>query len=309
MKRLLYLASASLVLSLTGGPAIADDGDDDGDDDAVDAAAAVDDGAAVGDDAASPVEPAPVAAADVAVAPARPGLTLPAGKLNLLANLEINVGADAVAKPVSVSPDVSYGVTDNVTVMLVHGSFNATGFRGAAGKGLCLTGTDNGCAHVYDNVGAEVLYGLARGPFALAANAGVHAISLDAGFYSVKVGAKLRYKAGKLLVMSTPSVYLAATHRKDDDPLTADNVDRLWVPAVAAYAPSSAWWVGLGTGIKGPLQGFGDGWQFALGALGQYKLDASQAVGASLIFGQVVGGGDATGADYRWLQLWYSYTL
>lgn len=272
-------------------------------------------GALPEDDAAPPDEAAPDEATSEEAAPApaapaaRPGLTLPAGKINIAVNVEMNVGADAVAKPVSIAPDVSYGVNDDLTVSLVHSRFARTGFRGAAGGGLCLTGEENGCAKVYDNVGLEGLYTVARGPLTVAANGGVHAISLDAGFYSIKLGAKIRYTAGKVGVLTSPSVFVAATERKDDDTTTPDNLDTIWVPVIVGYTVSPKVWVAGGTGFKGPLDGFGDAWQLAVGALGTYKIDAKLTVGASLIFGQIAGGGDAAGADYRWLQGWVSYTL
>jgi hypothetical protein len=237
-----------------------------------------------------------------------PGLTLPEGKLNLALNLEVNTSKDVVAEPVSLAPDVSYGVSDDVTAMLVHSRFLTTGFRGAAGGGLCVSGTGAGCANVYDNVGAEVLYALARGAFSAAANVGVHAISLDSGFYDAKLGARLRYSAGAVGVTVTPSVFVAMTERSDDDATTPDNPDRLWVPVVAGYTVSPELWLACGTGIKGPLDHFGDAWQLAAGVLGTYKLDPALSVGASLIFGQVAGGADTTGVDYRWTQLWVSYT-
>jgi len=233
--------------------------------------------------------------------PPKPGLTLAAGKLEVAINVEINVGADAVAKPISIAPDLSYGVTRDLTVMIVHGSFLTTGFRGAAGNGLCLTGTDKGCAHVYDHVGGEALYSLVRGPLAVAANAGVHALSFDAGFYSAKLGAKLRYKAGKLMVATAPSVLVAMTERDT-------NPDTLWLPVVIGYSVTDPLWLGFGTGVKGPRSGLADNWKLAVGGLAQYRIDPSMAVGASLIFGQIAGGADATGADYRWLQLWFSYS-
>lgn len=65
----------------------------------------------------------------------------------------------------------------------------------------------------------------------------------------------------------------------------------------------------LGSGIKGPVQGFGDAWEVPLGFMGQYAVDPSLGLGASLVFGKVVGGADATGFDYRGVQLWASYTM
>lgn len=319
MKKSLWGLSSLIALAVAPAIAAADepvDGEGTGDD-AGDAGALPEDGAPPADetspDAAATEDAAP---APAPAAAAKPGLTLPAGKINIAVNVEMNVGADAVAKPVSIAPDVSYGVNDDLTVSLVHSRFAASGFRGAAGGGLCLTGTENGCAKVYDNVGLEALYSVARGPLTVAANGGVHALSLDAGSYSLKLGAKIRYTAGKVNVLTSPSVFVAATNRKDDDATTVDNLDRIWVPVAVGYAVSPKVWVAGSTGLKTPLSGAGDAWQLAIGALATYKVDAKLTVGCSLIFGQIAGGEpdpapepSIVGPDYRWVQGWVSYTL
>lgn len=253
-----------------------------------------------------------VALALAAPAWAAPGLTLPEGVANATLNLEVDVSADKVAEPVSIAPDLSYGVTSRITAMLVHSKYAITGLRGAAGAGLCVTGTDGGCPHPYDNIGAEVLVSLAEGPLSIAADVGFHALAFDKGFYAGKVGGRIRYTHGALGVTALPSLFVAVTERVDDSPMTplaADNPDRFFIPVVLGYTLTPEIWVGAGAGLKGPLQELTDNWQLALGGLAQYKLSPALSFGTSLIFGQVVGGDDmTTGADYRWWQLWVSFT-
>ncbi len=260
---------------------------------------------------AAPAE-APAAPAPAPAPP--PGITLAKATINIAVNLELNVSAEAVGKPVSIAPDVSYGVSDDLTVALVHSTFATTGFRAKAGGALCLTGKDNGCVGVYNNVGAEAWYSLARGPLAVAAVGGFHALNLDAGFYDLKVGAKLKYTAGKVAVISQPSVLVGLTKRKVAD--VATNKDTLWIPVQVTYKVSAPVTVGVGSGLKGPLQGFGDGWQVPLGFMGQYAVNKQLGVGLSWTFGALVGGATnlpdpapaAKGIDPRGLQLWASYT-
>ncbi len=264
--------------------------------------------------------PVAVAAADPdpAAEPApvpRPGLTLPAGALNLAVTVEIEMSVGRVAKPLSIAPDVSYGVSDDLTVALVHSSYALSGFRAKAGGGLCLTGDDGGCVAVYNNVGAEGWYRLAAGKLAAAVGGGVHATNLDAGFYGIKLGAKVRQGFGKLAVTTLPSVLIAITKREDDAG-TKLNKDMLWVPVQLTYRVADPLTVGLGTGIKGPLSGFGDAWQVPLGFMAQYAIDRQLGVGASWVFGQIVGGAEnppdplpaVVGPDLRGVQIWASYT-
>lgn len=245
-----------------------------------------------------------IGALAVAAAPSRTqagGLTLGAGKINLTLTAEVNVSKDAVAKPLSIAPDVSYGVNDKLTVSLVHSTFMTTGFRGKAGAGLCLTGDTKGCPNVYDNVGAEALYAVKDGPLSVGVGGGVHALSLDAGFYDLKVGAKLRYATGPLTFTSAPSLFVGLTERDL-------NKERIYLPIAAQFKVGTALAVGASTGINGPIDGFGDNWQVTLGASVTYAVQPALTLGSSFVFGKLLGGADATGVDFRALQIWASYT-
>lgn len=255
-----------------------------------------------------------VSVARAQAAPPRPAsLTLPAGKLNVIATVELEATATRAGKPISLAPDVSYGVTDALTVSLLHSTFALTGFRGGAGRGLCLTGEDKGCVQPYNNVGVEVLYSLARGPLALAVNAGVHATNLDAGFYAAKAGLRVRLQQGALSLLTAPSVLVAVNERD----ATPANKDQLFIPVLAMYKAAPVLSFGFGSGVKGPLDGLGDAWEVSLGALVTYAVSPKLGLGTSLVFGKFWGGAEdppapaaaATGARYRAVQAWASFTL
>jgi hypothetical protein len=243
-------------------------------------------------------------------------LTLAQGTVQVALTAELEMSVDRVGKPLSLAPDVSYGVSDDLTVSLIHSKYGITGFRAAAGGGLCLTGEDNGCVAVYNNVGAEAWYRLLKsGPLAAAAGGGVHATNLDAGHVSVKLGVRARRAFGRVALIAQPSVLIAVTER-DPDAGTPKNNDTLWVPVQVTWRAADALTVGVGTGIKGPFSGFGDAWQMPLGFMAQYAIDPSLSVGASWVFGQMLGGAEnppdpapaVTGPDLRGVQLWVTYT-
>ena len=257
-----------------------------------------------------------VVAADPTAPPPKPGLTLPAGKVNVAVNLELNASADRVGKPITIAPDVSYGVTPDLTVGVVHSLYAVTGFRARAGGGLCVTGEDNGCAHVYDNVGAEGWYSVARGPTAIAVGGGVHATSLDAGFYALKLGVKLRHTVGRIGLHALPSVLVAVTDRESGG--VRLNRDSLWLPVQATYKATPELTVGLGTGVKIlDLSAAGDSWEVPVGAMATYAIDPLTTVGASWVFGKLLAGVDnppdpapaAKGPDFRGVQLWGARTF
>lgn len=238
------------------------------------------------------------------VAHAAPGLTLPAGTVSGTLTLEVDASAGTFGDPTSIAPDLAAGVTDDLTLSVVHSTFARTGFRGSAGAGVCVT---DACAEVYDNVGAEALYSLQRGAFSLAANAGVHAWSLARDHYVGKLGARLRYQTGRVTIASLPSVTIALTERDG----TVPNRDRLWLPVTALATVASGLSLGLGTGLKGPISDLDTAYEVAFGALANYTISPELSLGASWIHGKALAGDDVAGADgldSRVLNVWLTAT-
>src|SRR5712672_2804505 len=101
-------------------------------------------------------------------------LTLQKGRLVLNAYLGIGLSSGGAFKPISVSPDIWYGVTDDITAGVVHSAVGTTGFIGGVGESLCLTGTSNGCGDLYSNAGVEGRYKLKMSGIALAVDGGLY---------------------------------------------------------------------------------------------------------------------------------------
>lgn len=241
-----------------------------------------------------------------APAVAQPGLTLPRRGVNATLTIENDASADHFGDVASLAPDLAVGMTTDLTLAVIHSTFGRTGFRGAAGAGICAT---DDCAHTYDNAGLEALYSLRRGAFAIAANGGVHALSFDRDFYAAKLGAKLRYKSGKATFSTLPSVTIALDHRDDAMP----NRDRIWLPVAGMYPVTGGLSLGLSTGFKAPLEDMRENYEIAAGLLAQYTYSPALILGASWVHGKIVGGSmalpdDTSGLDSRALQLWLSAT-
>lgn len=79
-------------------------------------------------------------------------LTLSQGLLRLDVPVVINLSEDRVGEPISIPAAVSYGLTSDLEV----GIFHATG--------ICLTGEDNGCPEVYDDIGGRARLSVFRDP-------------------------------------------------------------------------------------------------------------------------------------------------
>jgi hypothetical protein len=235
-------------------------------------------------------------------------LTLDPGGLFVQLDVEMNVSSGTVLKPVSIAPDVSVGVTPELTLSLVNSTFGTTGFRGGTGDGLCVTGTTGGCPHVYNNVGGEAVYSLVEGDVAVAAVGGVYSLNIDGSFVDLKLGAKTKITQGVVTVLFNPSIYAGMNHR-------ATNADQLYLPLGIAVKVAPPLSVGLGTGIKGPLanfSSFGAKYTIPLGINGVVTFNPMFAIGASFTFGKLVGGpelpADSTGTAFRGVHVWLNYT-
>jgi hypothetical protein len=160
-------------------------------------------------------------------------LTLPGGKLFLDAFLEVSLSKDAAFKPVSLAPDLWYGISDDLTLGLVHSGRGATGIFGGAGDGLCITGKDNGCTKFYNNLGVDGRYQLLRkAGLSLAADGGLYARSLDPFQLSLKLGVLARLHKEAFSFELDPSLFIGLTKRDEG----LGNKQYLAAPATFMYA-------------------------------------------------------------------------
>jgi hypothetical protein len=237
-------------------------------------------------------------------------VVLPKGRLVLDAYIPINLSADAVGKPISISPDLWYGVTDDITVGLIHSGLGRTGVMGSVGTALCLTGSDNGCAKVYDNAGVEVRYKLKSGPLAYAVDGGLHASSFDPFTLSLKVGLVGRWAKDKIAVDFAPNVSIGLTERSQDvlGVSITTNPDVLSIPVTGSYevAPKAA--VSLQVAPVIPFEDTGDTWSVPLSIGGHYAVNESLTATLAFTFPRLIAGSSGS-ADYRVITLGGTYAF
>jgi hypothetical protein len=245
-----------------------------------------------------PVEGEPVGEsmaddADASAAPgAKPPMILAKGKLKVNVPIGINLGADAVAKPIALAPDVWYGVAPKLQVGLVHSNMGLTGFwfQGLGG-GVCVTGTEGNCAKLYNGpVGVLAHYLVMEGGIDLAADAGLVISTLDPMALSMKVGVRGRWMSGKIAVHFSPGVGVGVTERDT-------NGDEIFVPVSVGYMVSDKLAAGVQTGIFGPLDGLGDAFAIPLGLGAKFNVNESISVAGSFNFWNIAGKNSS--ADFR----------
>lgn len=240
-------------------------------------------------------------------------LTLPKGRFVIDAFLEISLVSDAVFKPFSISPDVWYGVTDDITVGLVHSADGETGFIGGTGTTLCLSGSDDGCPNIYNNIGADIRYRLKEGTYALALDGGLFFQSFDPDVQlALKLGAAGRWHRDKIAVEAEPSLFFGLTNRDTDIGETSSvrtNGDFLLLPVTGLYAITPKISAAVQLGLILPFQNTGDTWAIPLSFGVHYLATEKLNIFAAFSLTRLFGGSSADAFDGRSLTIGGSYAL
>jgi hypothetical protein len=222
-------------------------------------------------------------------------LTLPKGKLVIDAFVDINLSTGSAFDPVSISPDIWYGVNDDITVGLVHSVAGQFGFISGPGNSLCL---GDACGGVYDNLGVSGRFRL-KAPWVIDAGVVVDGLSTDA-IVGAKIGASARWTLGKsrkIILELQPSVVFVFVGRDFFS-------DALLVPVTLGYAVSPKLQVGLQTGLIIPFENTGDNLGLPLSLMGRFRINPKASLGLAFTFGQL-----DDGVDARSLTLGVSYAL
>ncbi|HWO21878.1 MAG TPA: hypothetical protein VNO30_24085 [Kofleriaceae bacterium] len=243
-------------------------------------------------------------------------LTLYKGKILIAGStVNINLSADAVGKPISLAPSVWYGIDDKLTVGLTHDGGSTVwtprpGFRtitldilgmtvtGLGGAGICLTGDENGCSGIYDNVGVDALYSIKNERFSLAAHPGIDVFSFDPFTLSLRVGVLGRYLVNdKIAVVFDPRIKIGITERDF-------NKETIDVPIWAWYAINDKISAYLHTGFNAAFDGFGDTLTIPLQLGANFMVNHNLTVGLDFGFPAI-----DESADARVLGLRAAYAL
>lgn len=270
-----------------------------------------------GGDATAPATTDPAApATDGAAATTSPITVVGKGKILIAGStLNVNMSTDAVAKPISIAPSVWYGVSDKLAVGLTHdGGTTPYSPRPFPGLGICLSGEENGCGKVYDNVGVDVLFGIKdEAKMGLAVHGGVIVESFDPMTLSLRAGVLGKYNASdKLSVVFDPAIFIGLTERDGAEVApgvtVGGNKEVIDVPVWVWFNVNEKLGAYLHTGINGPLDGFGDAFLIPLGVGATYKVNEKLGVGGDFHF-LGIAGSDAASADFRTLGIRAQYAL
>jgi len=253
-------------------------------------------------------------------APASPGPTLRAGGFAVLGSVQMGTSKGGKAfEPISIAPDGYYGVNERLEVGAVTSWYGITGFwsgamLGVRPSGLCASKKPAaeggiGCAKRFDNAGGEVHYALLReGTLQMAAGGGLHALQFDPFVLSAKVGLKGMWRAGRIGLSFAPSFFVGLTKRHDP-PDGTGNKESIQFPIEVTFAAMPQLLVGLQSGVRGPIDGFSNGYSVpaALGAI--YLVNPQVMVGGAFSFERVAGGDDLDPGDLRSMTLFGGFMM
>lgn len=269
-------------------------------------------GRAFAEDNAAPAEGTPPAAGDAAAttpAPAAASVSAPIsateatlhqGAISIDGDLVMSLSKNAVFKPVQIVPNLYYGVSPELTVGFAHNPF-AEIFQ-TSGRGLCITGSSNGCAKVYNNFSLDALFSFLRSStMDLAAHGGLDFLFLDPFWMSLRLGVKGKTAAGPLAIVFDPALNIGLTKRSDG------NKEALTLPVRIGFMATQQLNVGLSIALVGPFDHFGDLYRIPLGVGATYALNNLVDVRAQFSFDNLAGKGG--GADQRTLSIGAAYHM
>jgi hypothetical protein len=264
-------------------------------------------------------EPTPVATETTPTsAPAQPPasqlLAIPKG--GFVVNLFVDIAIDSTGpNPISVSPDIWYGITDDLTVGIVHSFVGSTGFFSSPSlipttTSLCVAGQSNGCANVYNNVGADVRYRLME---PLTVDGGVYLFDVStSAVVTIKLGVDIRKRWSKIVLEAQPSIFIALNNRSDGaaamgmTPADPGRNEQLYIPVTVSYDVSDKMDVALQTGLGIiSLSRAGDFYSVPFGAAYRYHFNRNISAGIAFTFPDLVSNNGT--ADARSLTIGATY--
>jgi hypothetical protein len=235
-------------------------------------------------------------------------LVLAKGKFSIGASIQVNLSKDLAGKPISIQPDIVYGVMPKLDVGVYHSSYGITGFWGSVGGGICF-GEDDAAPLCGDKVfnGPTALLAnyelLNDGKLMLAANAGLVARSFDEFALGAKVGVRGAYHAGKIMIGFAPNVGIGITKRDG-----IGGKELLSVPVDVSFMVNPKIGVGVQTGIQAPFDEFGDNWNLPVSLGAMFMATPNITAGASFNLFSVASGRDGNEAfDNRGLTVFAAY--
>lgn len=232
-----------------------------------------------------PIDVPPVSDAPPGMESVQRGVQGPAGLFHSRVLLHVNTDEGRVAEPVSLAPDFYYAVSDTFQIGLLHNG--PMGLLTRPGAGLCLSGEDEGCPKVYNNVGFDALFGLAFGDVHVSAHTSLYFFQISQpthAMLTLGLASKLHFSDSVALFLD-PQVGFGLNHR--DDPIP--NEDRLFLPVELQFQVADPLAFKILSGVTGILSELGDTYVIPVGLAFVANVSPSLDVGLRYSFDNMLG--------------------
>ena len=197
--------------------------------------------------------------------------------------LRLNLSKNAVGDPISLAPDLYFGLDERITIGIFHD------------VGICISG--DGCNQVYNDFGVEGLYSLLyEGAVSMAVRLGATFNPLDPFVGGLHVGMPLRVSGGDLAVLFDPRLYVGIFERDVQK-------EFLDVPVQLQYQLTDQNALLVTSGVRGPLNGFGNGVQVPVGVGAVIALSRRVDIGGEFLFTNLAGRGGGVAGRLLLLRL------
>ncbi|MDB4963751.1 MAG: hypothetical protein JWP01_3750 [Myxococcales bacterium] len=184
-------------------------------------------------------------------------LVLEAGAIDARLTTEINLQKNRYGRPLSLAPDLWYGVTSRWTVGLIHS--NPSVDRIDAGATFCLRRFQTRCDRLYRGSGIDVRWSWLTGPLAIAPRARLLLRDVDPMKPAITAGALVRWTRGRFAVESDPYLRLGLANRD------LGNRAAVFVPVLLAVQPTCRWLLAIHTGWDSEVAVASDGYHIPFG--------------------------------------------
>lgn len=194
---------------------------------------------------------------------------------------DINLAPGLFAEPVSLAPDVWFGVLPEVTVGLIHS--NPSVDRFSPGATFCVVTEPFLCPDAYHGSGIDVRYSARAGELAVAPRGRFLIRQIDPMKPALTLGALVRWTRGRYAITSDPYLQLGLANTD------RGNRHALFVPLMFSVQPLARWELALRTGFNSDLAVIKDGWHVPIAIATRVRIDAHFDVGMMLGFASLLG--------------------
>lgn len=205
-------------------------------------------------------------------------LGLPRGVLEVRLSIEASVAPHDLARPLSFAPDAYYGVTDRLTVGVIHSSESVD--RIGTGTTFCVRELPARCDRIYRGSGLDARW--AWRPW-LSWHARFLVRDVDPVKPAITLGAALRWMRGPYAVTGDPYLQLGLANTD------AGNRTVVVLPVYLSRRLTPTSRIALHTGVDGELATWRDGWHIPFAAIAETAPARQIAFGVEAGFPSLLG--------------------